>query len=230
MPKIAAIIPAFNEEKTVANVIGPLLASKIFDEVIVICDGSTDNTAAAARAAGATTVHELPVNHGKGGALAHGLTHTDAPIVAFFDADLTGLTPEHAKTLVNPVLAGEKVMLAGWHDRGPVGNFLQRFMPLIGGERAMRREVFESIPTKYVRGYMIEAATDYYCRANGYPYGAVLLSGLNMRKKYQKVGWGRALGEYAHMYYQVAKAILMVRLHAKEFRENFIHEKHHDAK
>ncbi len=232
MPKAAAIVPAFNEEKTVGDVVRALVASKIFDEIIVISDASTDGTAAAARAAGATTVHELPFHKGlgssKGQAVEHGVTHTDASVVAFFDADLIGFTPEHARLVVLPVLSGKMAMNAGFRDRGPLGNFLQRFLPLIGGERAMEREVFETIPSRYLRGFMIEAATNYYCRANGLPYGGTLLPGLTMRKKYQKVGWPKAILEYIRMYYQVAKAMVWVRLHRAEFRGHFIHEKHHD--
>jgi glycosyltransferase involved in cell wall biosynthesis len=224
--KISAIIPAYNEEKTVADVVRPLVESKLFDKVIVISDGSSDATAERARAAGADVVHQLPKNGGKSGALAHGVTHTDAELVAFFDADLVGFTAAHAAAIVEPVLSGNLAMCVSWRDRNPFANFIQRFLPLIGGERAMRREVFESIPERYVHGFMIEAATNYYCRANKLPYGAVLLKGLRVRTKYQKVGWLKALPQYAHMFYQVAKAIVLVRRHRREFVEHFVNEKH----
>jgi len=230
MIKIAAIVPAFNEEKTVANVVKPLVDSKLFSEVIVISDGSTDGTAASARAAGATIVHELPVTGGKSKALQHGVTHTDAEFVAFFDADLKGFTTTHARAIVEPVASGKLAMSVGWRDRNWFSNFTQRFLPLIGGERAMRRDIFENIPERFIHGFMIEAATNYYCRANRLPYGATLLKGLTVRTKYQKVGWAKALPEYAHMYYQVVKAMIMVRMHTKEFREHFVHDKHHDVR
>jgi len=228
MSNIAAIVPAYNEEKTVADVVKPLVASKLFSEVIVISDGSTDGTAAAARMAGAEIVHELPMRGGKSHALEHGMAHTDAEFVAFFDADLVGFRSEHAAAIVEPVLAGKLAMCVGWRDRNAFSNFTQRFLPLIGGERAMRRDIFENIPERFIHGFMIEAATNYYCRANDLPYGATLLKGLTVRTKYQKVGWAKALPQYAHMYFQVIKAMILVRLHAKEFREHFVHEKHHD--
>lgn len=93
----------------------------------------------------------------------------------------------------------------------------------------MRRQIFETIPDRYVRGFMIESATNYYCRANDLPYGGTLLPGLTMRKKYQKVGWPKAIIEYAHMYWQVAKAMIVVRMHTHEFRMRFIHEKHRNV-
>ncbi len=224
---IAAIVPAFNEEKTIANVIKPLVDSKLFSDIIVISDGSTDGTKAAALAAGATIVHELPKRGGKSHALEHGITHTDAPLVAFFDADLVGFTAEHARVIVEPVLRGERAMNVGWRDRNAFSNFTQRFLPLIGGERAMKREVFENIPEKYIHGFMIEVAVNYYCRANRLPYGAVLLKGLTIVTKFGKFPFSTALKEYAIMYAQVFKAMITVRLHKKEFREHFVNEKHH---
>lgn len=229
MPKIAAIVPAWNEEKTIADVIKPLVESKIFDEVIVISDGSNDKTAEVARTSGATMVHELPLNGGKCKALMHGLAHTDAEFIAFFDADLIGFTAEHARIVVEPVLSGKLAMSVAWRDRNWFSNFTQRFLPLIAGERAMRRNIFEDIPERFSRGFMIEAATNYYCRINNLRYGATLLPGMRVRTKYQKVGWAKALPQYAHMYYQVVKAMVVVRLHSKEFKEHFIHEKHHNG-
>jgi len=234
MPKVAAIVPAFNEEKTVGDVVRALVASKIFDEIIVISDASTDATAEHARQAGATLVHELPFHKGlgssKGQAVEHGVAHTDAGIIALFDADLIGFSPEHARLIVEPVLSGARAMNTGWRDRGSFLNFVQRHLPLIGGERAMERSIFEAIPIRFLRGFMIEAATNYYCRANKLKYGGTMLPGLTMRKKYQKVGWPRALREYAHMYWQVAAAMITVRMHRREFRNHFVHEKHHDER
>jgi polyisoprenyl-phosphate glycosyltransferase len=227
---IAAIIPAYNEEKTIANVVKPLVDSKLFSEIIVISDGSTDGTKAAAERAGATVVHELPSRSGKSHALEHGVTHTDAPLIAFFDADLVGFTAEHAAAIAKPVISGERAMNVGWRDRNAVSNFTQRFLPLIGGERAMKREIFENIPEKYVHGFMIEVAVNYYCRANRLPYGAVLLKGLTIVTKFGKFPFFTALKEYAIMYAQVLKAMIIVRLHKKEFSEHFINEKHHVAK
>jgi glycosyltransferase involved in cell wall biosynthesis len=70
--KIAALIPAYNEEKTIAAVlreVRPFAA-----EIVVVDDGSTDGTAAAVRESGATVLrHEA--NRGKGAALRTGLDY-----------------------------------------------------------------------------------------------------------------------------------------------------------
>jgi len=210
-PTVAAIIPAYNEEQTVADVVRPLKASPHVGEVLVISDGSTDQTVKVARAAGAT-VHELSEKGGKGQAMYRALSYTDAPIVAFFDADLIGLTQEHIEQLVLPVVSGSRMMNVGVRDKGPLGTFIAKHLPLVGGERVMLRQVISSIDPKYLKGFMVESSLNYYCRSRGYSYGAVILRDLTMRRKFQKVGlWPSAL-EYVKMWYAVAKAMIVVRV------------------
>jgi len=85
--RVIALIPAFNEAKRIAAVI--TRTRPHVNEVIVIDDGSTDNTQPVAEAAGAKVLRH-PVNKGKGGAIQTGLEHfrgTDAGFAVFLDAD-----------------------------------------------------------------------------------------------------------------------------------------------
>jgi glycosyltransferase involved in cell wall biosynthesis len=210
-PRVAAIIPAYNEEKTIGPVIQVLKDSSIIDEEVVISDGSKDNTLRICREIGPDICHQLPTTSGKGKALQHGLAHTDAEIIVFFDADLYGLTEDHIQRIVQPVLSGEKVMNVAIRDRGPLLMKLSAHLPLIGGERAMYRHVFEDIPEKYKQGFMVEQALNYYCRSKGYKYGSVPCPGLTIRRKMQKVGFAKGLWQYIKMFYQVFKAMVVVR-------------------
>lgn len=209
-PKIAAIVPALNEELTVGTVVATLKQSPFLDEVIVVSSGSTDNTVDVARRNGAT-VFDIPPTGSKGGSMLYGLKQTDAPIIVFFDADLLGLNIEHVERLVTPVLKGRLDMCAGMRDRGPRMTEVTMHLPLISGERALRREIIEAINPKYLQGYMVETALNYYCRIHNRPYGAVKLSGLNMRKKMEKVGCIRGAIEYVGMGFQILKAMWSVR-------------------
>ncbi|MFA4845170.1 MAG: glycosyltransferase [Patescibacteria group bacterium] len=210
MNKVAAIIPAYNEELTIAQVVSVLKVSPSIQEVIVISDGSTDNTAKIARDVGAT-VFEIFPNGGKGEAMRYGLTQTKADIIAFFDADLLGLTQNHVDQLVSRVVSGERMMNIGLRDRGRLVTALTAHLPLISGERAMRRCVFEAVPSRFLKGFMIESALNYYCRSSRLRYGSVKLKGLTIRRKYQKVGFPRAVLQYARMSYQIVKAMILVR-------------------
>ena len=215
-PRVAAIIPAYNEEATVGEVVEAVRSSPLIDEVIVISDGSHDQTKAMAEAAGAI-VHLLPKNQGKGAAMLHGITHTDAPVVIFFDADLLGLTPDHIERILLPVLSGSRVMNVGLRDRGFL-NGLVPHLPLVGGERALMRHVIEGIPPKFVGGFMVESAMNYYCRSRGYPYGGVFLQSLKIRHKYEKVGWFLGAVQYIRMWIQVGWSMVWVRF-ARLFKQ-----------
>ncbi|TAL20531.1 glycosyltransferase family 2 protein [Patescibacteria group bacterium] len=206
----AAIVPAYNEEATVGEVVRTLAASGEFREVVVISDGSTDRTAERARIAGATTVHELPQKGGKGSAILHGLRHTTSLIIFFADADLRGFGVEHIRALLGPVKRGELVMAVGLRDRGAL-TILQRYLPLIGGERALRREVVEGISPEHLQGFKIEQALNFHCRAKKWKYDGVVLPGLKIKTKLEKVGASRALGQYLKMYWEVLYAMLSVR-------------------
>lgn len=211
-PKTAAIVVAYNESETIPGVIRPIVESQLFDEVIVISDGSTDDTAEKARAAGATLVHQLPIKSGKGAAVLHGVTHTDAPILFFADADLYGLEKKHLQIILDPVLQGQRVMNAGIRDRGKLLMYVSHKLPIISGERALMRFVIEGISPKYLQGFMLEAAMNYHCRVRKLSYGMVPCYGLTIRRKMQKVGVGKGVLEYVKMVYQIIRAMVVVRL------------------
>jgi len=100
------LIPARNESGRIAATV--LAASKLagISGIIVIDDGSTDDTAALAREAGADQVVRLERNLGKGGALDEGLKHCSSPVILMLDGDL-GESASLAQALLDPVLAGE---------------------------------------------------------------------------------------------------------------------------
>jgi glycosyltransferase involved in cell wall biosynthesis len=73
--RVMVLIPAYNAAKSVADVV---VASKaVLPDVVVVNDGSRDDTAAVARAAGAEVI-DHPQNRGKGGALKTGFAHAPA--------------------------------------------------------------------------------------------------------------------------------------------------------
>lgn len=227
--RVAAIVPAFNEQKTIAGVVRTLKGSPLISEVIVISDGSTDHSAKFAREAGANLVHEFPWRHGKGSAMSHGVTHTDADILFFADADLSGFTADHIERIVKPVLEGKYAMVVGLRDRGKFLMWLSKYLPLIGGERAMLRKVFTDIPDYYIKGFKAESALNYYCRANKLPYGTAEMPGIKIVRKMQKFGFWGGLKEYLHMIWQIVKAMTEVRVNRRVFTTRAQHLKHGHA-
>lgn len=224
MVKVAAIVPALNEEENIGNVLKALFASKILDEIILVDDGSTDRTAKIGREMGAKVI-SLPKKggSGKGNAMREGLKNTDAEIIAFFDADLKNLLPEHVSLLVEPVLKKEAKMAVGIRERrgwGKISEFFIKIDPLtaIAGERTMERRIFEAIPADFIKGFMVETALNYYCLANNLPVSYVKLKGLRITIKEKK--WGLLKGFWGRikMTLELLKIRIIIFKRKKEFK------------
>lgn len=217
--KVAAIVPAYNEEKTIGNVLKALKLAKELDEIIVVSDGSTDKTAKISKSLG-VKVLEGSKREGKGRAMRKGVKETDAEIIVFLDADLVGLVPEHISQLVQPILKGEAEMVVGIRDRiGETPLFLLKIDPLLafGGERALKREIFENVPEKFSQGFEIETALNFYCKINKIPVKYVKLKGLKMVIKEKKYGIVKGFLERIKMEFRIFKARILLLFHKSDF-------------
>lgn len=103
---VSVIIPAFNEEKTVAHVVNVVKSLKYIGEIVVVDDGSTDQTSKFAEEAGAKVIHHMK-NRGKGAAIKTGFKNSKGDIVVFLDADLKNLTQSQVRNIVDPIMNGE---------------------------------------------------------------------------------------------------------------------------
>jgi glucosyl-3-phosphoglycerate synthase len=103
---VSVIIPAFNEEHTVAHVVNVVKSLKYIGEIVVVDDGSTDQTSKFAEEAGATVIHHIK-NRGKGAAIKTGFKNSNGDIVVFLDADLKNLTQSQVRNIVDPIMNGE---------------------------------------------------------------------------------------------------------------------------
>ncbi len=97
------LIPAYNEAARIGITISAVRSLAGISQVVVVDDGSTDNTAETAKQAGADKVIVLTRNHGKGGALDAGLAQTPGDVLLLLDADI-GETASFAQALLDPVL------------------------------------------------------------------------------------------------------------------------------
>jgi glycosyltransferase involved in cell wall biosynthesis len=80
------VIPAFNEAGSIASVVAELRQAARWPEIIVVDDGSVDDTDARARAAGARVVRH-PYNKGNGAAVKSGIRNANTPFIVIVDAD-----------------------------------------------------------------------------------------------------------------------------------------------
>jgi len=108
IPEVSVIIPVYNEQKTVAEVIQRVLALPISLEVIVVDDGSSDGTRdILSRYAKHPRVRTLlhAVNQGKGAALRTGIARATGDYVVIQDADLE-YDPSNILSVLKPLQAG----------------------------------------------------------------------------------------------------------------------------
>lgn len=113
-PHIKVIIPAFNEEKSIAHVVNDIPEDWV-QEVIVVNNASTDDTVAVAEAAGATVLTEL--KPGYGNACLKGINYLmdinrRPEILVFIDGDYSDY-PEQLPELIRPIIEDDVDMVIG---------------------------------------------------------------------------------------------------------------------
>src|SRR5262245_55379614 len=114
MTRVVAIVPAWNEEGAIADVVAEILAFDPGIDVVVVDDASADDTVEVARAHGATVL-ALPFNVGIGGAVQTGFRYARDEryaVAVRLDGDGQHDASELGK-LLEPVLAGEADFVVG---------------------------------------------------------------------------------------------------------------------
>jgi glucosyl-3-phosphoglycerate synthase len=185
--RISVCLPARNEQATVGAIVGRIHDTLVHrvplvDEILVMDDGSSDDTARAATEAGATVVDVANVlaDHGrgpgKGRALWKSIYASTGDIVVWCDADVSNFAPHFVTGLIGPLLTdGDVAYVKGFYHRplsasgdggGRVTELVARpllslffpeltsFVQPLSGEYAGRRWLFEKVP--FVAGYGVE--------------------------------------------------------------------------
>jgi glycosyltransferase involved in cell wall biosynthesis len=111
---VKVIIPAFNEENGIGQVIREI-PPNLVSEIIVVNNGSTDNTELIAKAAGATVLHEAVPGYGR--ACLNGIeylkhAHPLPDVIIFLDADYSDY-PEEIPQVLNPIIEGKADLVIG---------------------------------------------------------------------------------------------------------------------
>ncbi len=183
---VAVCIPARDEMTTVGPICTQIRRhlmddAGLVDELVVLDDGSTDATATAAQAAGATVVRADDVlarfgRAGKGNVLWKSVAACTADVIVWCDADLTSFSPTYIERLLHPLLDSDrydlvKAFYARPEDGAGSGGgrttelvarpLLSRYFPdlasvrqPLGGECAIRRSLAEQLP--FFTGYGVE--------------------------------------------------------------------------
>ena len=204
---VAILIPAYNEEATVAQVIRAAKGSKL-GPVLVIDDGSQDDTTKKALAEG-VSVLRLELNVGKAGAvwLAAKLVKTD--IIVLLDADLVGLNSKHVQALAAPVLQAKADMSRGSFSGGRFRTTAaQKLTPQLNGQRAILRHKLLELDDFSKARYGIEIAISKGAKKHGWKTANVDLPGVSQVMKEEKRGFRQGLKIRLAMYRDIFAALL----------------------
>ena len=175
---VAVVVPARNEAATIGAVIdAALFEERLVDEIVVVDDHSSDDTATVAEHHGARVIR-LRDSAGKGAAMTAGVAATTSDVVVFLDGDVLNTGTDYVARLVQPLLEHADVQLVkGYYERplhdmptggGRVNELTARpalslLFPGLGeirqplaGETAMRRGALDAIELE--SDYAVEIA------------------------------------------------------------------------
>ena len=155
--KVSCIIPAFNEEKSIVHVLRVVKQVSSINEIIVVDDGSSDQTAAYAEKEGVIVLKHKN-NKGKGAAIKTGSAYAKGEVLLFLDADLESISPRKIKAILHPIKNNEAdfVKTSFSRARGRVTELVVKplfqvvfpFVPFqqpLSGQFALRKEILEKL-------------------------------------------------------------------------------------
>ncbi len=202
-----AIIPAYNEEETIGEVLEVLKKVTLLDKILVVSDGSTDQTVQVAQQHGVQVI-ALGKNIGKGGAMQVGLENGAADVILFLDADLIGLKTYHVKDLLAPILKDEADVTLGIFKNGRiVTDFAQKVLPKLSGQRAIRAEVLKGVSGLEVSRFGVEVALNNYMKKANVRVTKVCLANMSHLTKEEKLGFFKGVNARMKMYWEIISYI-----------------------
>ncbi|MDD5221117.1 MAG: glycosyltransferase [Candidatus Pacebacteria bacterium] len=209
-----AIIPALNEEKTIGAVILAAKQSSNISEIIIVDDGSKDDTFKVASGF-SVKVLQHKHNRGKAQAIKTGIEQSSSPVFIFIDADLIGITGIQLDGLLLPVINKEADMVIGKIDRR--NRFsetpkIYKHQAHLSGTRVITKEFWDSIPKIYKKHYFLESALSYIAKKRGMRVKEVLLENVSHVIKEEKYGLPKGFFSRLSMFVQLGIIFILLRI------------------
>ena len=164
---ISAIIPAYNEAKNICNVLSPLSQVPAIKEIIVVSDGSTDDTVEVVRGFGGAKVIALQKNVGKTNAVIKGVGEAKYPTILLCDADLIDLSASHLLAMIGKFCEGFDMVIMDKGSQPWVFRNLVKSVPAMSGTRIIQKKQFLKIPFRPTDRFQFENRVNEYYLVNG---------------------------------------------------------------
>lgn len=208
--KISVIVPAYNEADRIPSVISALDAADNPDELIVVDDGSTDNTPKAVEESSAElTLLQLKNNTGKANALARGVEEASHSNLMFIDADLKGLKSEHIDKMIRTYEDGNWDMVIGVFHKGRLNTDIsQKISPHLSGQRIISAEIWRKLNKSAAEEFGVEMALTKLSLRENLSTTKVKLTGVTHVMKEEKRGFSQGIKSRLKMYCNIIKTTL----------------------
>jgi LmbE family N-acetylglucosaminyl deacetylase/glycosyltransferase involved in cell wall biosynthesis len=211
IPEVAVIVPAHNEADHIESVLSVLSSVDRINEILVVDDGSCDDTADKVQNAAGLDQRIRLIRHfrnlGKGQAIFTARNATKAPILLLLDADLAGLEPMQVLSLIEPVISQKVDMTLGLFRGGKLlTDFSHLATPWLTGQRCMWSSILDELDVSAASGYGFETALTLAASRKNWRTGIVWLRGVWHPPSEFHHGLRQGIWQRIRMYFQIARA------------------------
>lgn len=222
--EFSCVIPAYNEGKTIANVLEAAVGALDFlREIIVVDDCSSDNTGSIAeqfsRKFSEVRLSVNGKNSGKSASITRGIAESSGKYILMLDADLMGLKSENIMSLMRPIDSGIADAVISIRENTP------RWMKIIGVDFMSGERVF---PKSMVAAYLeemgklesfgLEVFLNGIMIENKLRIRSVVMNNVFNRRKVKKNGWGNGLAGEISMWRDILKTVSLRRFVCQPFK------------
>lgn len=160
--KISLVMPAYNEEKNIGNVLQFVITLSNIDEILVVNDGSTDNTASICKQFKTIRFINLEKNIGKTLAVQEGINQAKNDHILLFDADLIGLKHIYIQNLIQNYQNGYDMVIMDYGDMDWFRHDVIKGITALSGVRILHKSHFKHINFMYTNSFELETRINEY--------------------------------------------------------------------
>jgi glycosyltransferase involved in cell wall biosynthesis len=205
------IICTYNEEKTIAEVVKACCIYNPDYEIIVVDDGSFDNTENVLNNLAkkfSFRYEKIESNRGKSWAMVHGIEKATNEIILFFDADVSNIKREHFMDLLTPLINDKADMVLGQPSETLIDYRINPFKSLTGERALFKRDITPILDDIREIRFGVETFINLYYQAQGKRISYVLLEGLKHPTKYEKTTPINATKEFINEGKEIALTLI----------------------